>query len=260
MKAIEIATAHSVVIAQLVVGCLSVGWLAGCTAKSGDANSDEVATATELEPGKTAASLQLHTVAEQLEGNEIADVVALEAKINDPEAGLSAVDIDEDGVIDFVQVVEKREGDKTVLVLQAIPSSKKGEDVSKIAVEVARIELEVKDAEVKTADAKDADKTIVVHATYTERIHHDPEIHIYHHEVPVVVAHGTLVVAEGCFFHHVFVVEHDLYHGHHGDVVIEVHHDDHHKHKHHKHKGHGKGHGHGHGHGNDHGGVVIQVR
>jgi hypothetical protein len=226
----------AIVIARLVVACLSLGSLAACAAK--EAKPDEEAVAT---PGKTAASLQLHTVAEQLQGNEIADVVALEAKINDPEAGLSAVDIDEDGVIDFVQVVETKKGDKTVLVFQAIPSSKKGEDVAKIAVEVATIEIE----------AKKPEKVVVVHATYTEHIHHDPEIHVYHHEVPVVVEHDVLVLEEGCFFHHVFIVEHDLYVGHHGHVVVEVHHDHHHhKHKHkkhhHKHKKHHKHHG-GHG-------------
>jgi hypothetical protein len=221
----------AIVIARLVVACLSLASLAACTGKEA-----KEAAATELEPGKTAASLQLYAVAKQLEGNEVADVVALEAKINDPDAGLSAVDIDEDGVIDFVQVVEKKKGDKTVLVLQAIPSSKKDEDVSKIAVEVAKIELEVKETE----------KTIVVHATYTEHIHHDPEVHVYHHEVPVVVEHGVLVLEEGCFFHHVFIVEHDLYVGHHGHVVVEVHHE-HHHHKHKKHhKKHHKHHG-GHG-------------
>jgi hypothetical protein len=230
-------------IVRLVVTCLALVSLAACTGKEAKPD-EEAATATELEPGKTAASLQLYTVAKQLEGNEIADVVALEAKLNDPEAGLSAVDIDEDGVIDFVQVVEKRKGDKTVLVLQAIPSSKKGEDVAKIAVEVATIELE----------PKEADKTIVVHATYTEHIHHDPEIHVYHHEVPVVVEHGVLVLEEGCFFHHVFIVEHELYVGHHGHVVVEVHHD-HHDHHHHKHKKHKKHHKHHKHHG--HGGVVV---
>jgi hypothetical protein len=242
-------------IARLGVTCLSLVWLAACTGKE-EAKSDEegpdagmVATATELEPGKTAASLHLHTVAEQLQGNEIADVVALEAKLNDPEAGLSAVDIDEDGVIDFVQVVEKREGDKTVLTLQAIPSSKKGEDVAKIAVEVATIELEV-----KPSKAKETEKTIVVHATYTEHIHHDAEIHVYHHEVPVVVEHGVLVLEEGCFFHHVFIIEHELYVGHHGHVVVEVHHDHHVHKKHHKHKKHKKHHKHKH-HGGH--GVVI---
>jgi hypothetical protein len=241
MKAIDVDAIRSVAL----VACL-----AACT-NGADGKPGEVAT--QLEPGKTAASLHLQTVAEQLEGNEFADVVALEAKLNDPEAGLSAVDVDEDGVIDFVQVVEQRKGDKTVLVLQAIPSSKKGEDVSKIAVEVAQIELEVK-------DAKAEEKTIIVHATYTEHIHHDPEIHVYHHEVPVVVSHGTLVLAEGCFFHHVFVVEHDLYHGHHGGVVVEVHHEVHHEvhYKHKKHKKHHKHHGgHGHGHGHGGGGVVI---
>ena len=247
MKIIDVAS---------VLACfLSVASIAGCT-KGGETEPDAVATATELEPGKTAASLQLHVVAEQLQGNEYADVKALEAKLNDPEAGLSAVDIDEDGVIDFVQVVEKKKGGKTVLVFQAIPSSKKGEDVDKIAVDIATIELEVKGAKVK-----DGEKTIIVHATYTEHIHHDPEIHVYHHEHPVIVEKGKLVLAEGCFFHHVFIVQHDLYVGHHGHVVVEVHHDhDHHHHKHKKHHKHHKHHGHGkHGHGkhHGHGGVVI---
>src|SRR5690242_20560241 len=146
------------VIDLFLVCSLSVTSLAACTS-AGDAKPDAVAT--QLEPGKTAASLQLNLVAEQLQGSEVADVAALEAKINDPEAGINAVDIDEDGVIDFVQVVEKRKGDKTVLVLQAIPSSKKGENASKIAVEVARIELDV-----KKADPKTGGKVIVVHATY----------------------------------------------------------------------------------------------
>lgn len=252
---------------RLAVTCLSLVVLAACTAKDETPEEQEgqegnVATAVELEQGKTAASLQLHVIAEQLQGNEIADVVALEAKLNDPEAGLHAVDIDEDGVIDFVQVVEKRDGDKTVLVLQAIPSSKQGEDPAKIAVDVATIELEVKPVDAKET-AKQTEKTIVVHAVYTEHIHHDPEIHVYHHEVPVVVDHGVLVLESGCFFHHVFIAEHDLYHGHHGHVVVEVHHDvhvdhhhhhkhkkhhKHHKHHHHKHKKH-KHHKHGHGHG-----------
>lgn len=236
--------------ARLVVGALSLALLAACTAKgeatAGEGEPGAAAEATELEPGTSAASLKLEVVAKQLEGDEITDVKALEAKINDPEAELSAVDVDEDGVIDFVQVVETREGDKTVLVFQAIPSSKKGEKVEEIAVEVARIELEV-----EAAETKEADKVVVVHATYSEHIHHDPEVHVYHHEVPVVVEHGTVVFEEGCFFHHVFIVDHELYVGHHGHVVVEVHHDvhkhkKHKKHKHHKHKGHKhKGHGHG---------------
>jgi hypothetical protein len=238
-------------IAPIVFTCLSLAWLGACTPKDGKTDED-VAVATPLEPGNTADSLQLQLVAEQIQGDGIADVKALEAKINDPEAGLSAVDIDEDGVIDFVQVVEQRKRGKTVLVLQAIPSSKKGEDVSKIAVDVATIELDM-----HKPKAKDTETTIVVHATYTEHIHHDPEIHVYHHEVPVIVEHGDVVLAEGCFFHHVFVVEHEVYVGHHGHVVVEVHHDHghHHKHKkHHKHHGH---HGHHKHHGHHGGGVVV---
>ena len=228
MNAFEIVTSRVAVLASLGFALPTLA----CTAKSGDSKSDEVvATAAELEAGTSANSLQLARVAKQLEDGELADVEALEIMINDPESELSAVDIDEDGVIDFVQVVEEKQGDETVLVLRAIPSSKKGADVDTIAVEVARIELQLAEPA-----KQDEQATIVVHATYSDHIHHDPEIHVYHHET-------TVVLVEGHFFHHVFVVEHGPYHGH-GEVVVEIHHDHRHK-SHRKHKKHKKGKGRG---------------
>jgi hypothetical protein len=211
----------------------SVLLLGACAPKSDTADNSGTAV---LQPGKTAANLRLYTVAELVEGDSIADVQTLEAKINDPDAGLSAVDIDDDGEVDFIEVVEVRNGGKTTLELRAIPSSKKDEDVAKVAVLVATIELHVENQE-----------TIIVHATYTEHIEHDVNVDIYHHELPATYEHGVLVVEEGCFFHYAFVLEHEVYLGHHHVVIIEAPHR-HHKHrKHRKHKKHKGHHDHGRG-------------
>jgi hypothetical protein len=217
----------------------SVVMLGACTPKSEQADNDTAV----LQPGKTAQSLRLYTVAELVEGDSIADTKTLEAKLNDPDAGLSAVDIDGDGEIDFIEVVEVRKDGKTTLELRAIPSSKTSEDVAKVAVLVATIELHVENNE-----------TIIVHATYTQHIEHDANVDVYHHELPATYEHGVLVVEQGCFFHYAFVLEHEVYLGHHDVVIIETQHRGKHK-KHRKQKKH-KGH-HYRGHG--HGGVVVTV-
>jgi hypothetical protein len=219
---------------RLMLACVcSVLVLSACDQKS----ETQADVATELQPGKSAASLRLDAVVELVEGDSIADAKSLEAKINDPDAKLSAVDIDEDGEVDFIEVVEVRKKGKTTLELRAIPSSKKDQDVAKVAVLVATVELHVEDKQ-----------KIIVHATYTEHIEHDATIHVYHHERPAIYEGGVLVVDEGCFFHYAFVLEHEVYLGHHHVVIIDDHHHHHHKHKKHKHKKH-KHHGHGHGHG-----------
>jgi hypothetical protein len=203
-----------------------------------------------LEPGKTAASFRLQTVVELVKGKEVTDAPALETMINDPEAELNAVDLDEDGVTDFVEVIEEKKGGKTTLKFRAIPSSKKDAPVAKVGVVIATVTLEI-----------EAEKTIVVHGTYTEHVEHDVHIHVYHHEEPVVFEHGVVVVSEGCFFHYVFVFEHEPYHGHFHHVVIDVDvhavPDIHQVHVHTKHKKHKKHKGHGHGRGHGRGDIVV---
>ncbi len=198
------------------------------------------AVEAELEPGKTAASLRLGAVVELVKGNEAGDAKTLEAKINDPELGLHAVDLDEDGVTDFVEVIESKEGDKVVLKLRALPSTKKGKSAKKHGVVIATIELHIEGKE-----------KVVVHGEYTEHIDHDVSVHVYHHEEPVVYEHGVVVFEEGCFFHYAFVFEHEYYHGHFGHIVVvpAIHHDIHIHHKHKKHKKHKHKHKHKHGHG-----------
>lgn len=227
-------------IKRLVLACMcSVLLLGACTPKSEGSADDAVV----LQPGKTAASLRLDTVVELVEGDSIPDAKSLETKLNDPDAQLNAVDIDEDGEVDFIEVVEIQKNGKTTLELQAIPSSKKDQDVAKVAVLVATVELQI-----------EKKQTIIVHATYSKHIEHDDTIHVYHHELPAHYEHGVLVVEHGCFFHYAFVLPHEVYHGHHHVVIIEApHHHGKHK-KHGKHGKHGKHKGH---HGYGHGSVVV---
>jgi hypothetical protein len=226
-------------IRPLMIACVCSMFLLGACDQKSETQAD---AAAELQPGKTAASLRLDAVVELVEGDAIADAKSLEVKINDPDARLSAVDVDEDGQVDFIEVVEVQKKGKTTLELRAIPSSKKDQDVAKVAVLVATVELHVENKE-----------KVIVHATYSEHIEHDATIHVYHHEEPAIYEHGVLVVEEGCFFHYAFVLEHEVYLGHHHVVIIEA---PHHYYKHKKHRKHKKHKGH-HDHGHGHGGVVV---
>jgi cytochrome c-type biogenesis protein CcmE len=226
-----------VTLERLLLACsLLLPNLAACDAK------DEASptNAADLQPGKTAASLRLDAVVALVEGDSLADAKALEIQLNDPAAKLHAIDLDADGKTDFVDVIERRKAGKTTLELRAIPSSEQeSENLAKVSVVVATIELEP------------TKEHVVVHATYSEHIEHDATIHVYHHEIPATYENGVLVVASGCFFHYAFVVEHEVYVGHHHVYVdhhVHIEHKKHKKHKHHKHKGKHKGHGHG-GHG-----------
>ena len=217
--------------------------LGACDAAAPD-EPDTAIAAPALETGTTAGSFQLQAIVELVKGEAVADAAALEIKINDPEAKLNAVDVDEDGKIDFVEVIELHESGKTSLQFRAIPSSKttqagkleKGASAKKVGVVIATIELEIQ-----------SEKTLVIHATYTEHITHEVDVHVYHHEEPVIYEGGVIVVSDACFYHYVFVLEHEAYHGHHHHhIVVENHvHVKHTKHK--KHKKHKKGKGH-HGH------------
>jgi hypothetical protein len=234
----------------LLIGACDEGEASTATKTAPAATPTTEVAVMPLEPGKTAASFQLPAVVALVRGNEVADAPALETKINDPDAKLNAVDLDDDGVTDFVEVIEKKQGAATTLELRAIPSSKdtKQHEPAEVGVVIATVTLEIEDEE-----------KIIVHGAYTEHIHHDATIHVYHHEEPVVYEHGVVVLPVGCFYHYIFVFDHEPYHGHFHHIVIDVHHvpDVHHIHVHKKHKKHKKHKGHGKGHGHGHGGVVV---
>jgi len=220
-----------------LIPCVSLALLlAGCD--PAPETTDVAQAVAEQKPtGKSADDFDLAAVATLLEANDLPNAKAIEEKINDPSAGINTLDLDEDGVTDLIEVVETRDNSRATLTLRAIPSSKLGDDPKahpKIAkehgIEVAVIHLDL--------DPKA--QTITIHATYSPHVHHDPEVHVYHHEVHVVVEGDALHDDEDHLFFYLFMLDHEFYHGHyhhhHHHPIIEIH--THKKHKHKKHKKH----------------------
>lgn len=182
--------------------------------------------------------LDLDASVDLIKSGKVKDARELEKRLNDPKKGLAKIDIDGDGIIDFVQVVEVKEGDDIHFELRVVPSTKMD---AEYAVTVATIEMK---------PDKEAGK-ITVHATYTAVVeHHD--VYVYEYAVPATWDGDVVVVVGAPFFGWVYA-EHDVYVGVYvhdewiavpGVVFVDVHHHGKfkkHKFKKHKFKGH-KGH------------------
>ncbi len=63
------------------------------------------------------------------------DLETFEQKLNDPEAPLSNLDLNEDGYVDYLRVIETMEEDTHVIVLQAVLDENVYQDVATIEVE-----------------------------------------------------------------------------------------------------------------------------
>lgn len=127
------------------------------------------------------------------------DAAALEASINSRKGKLASVDIDGDGTVDFVQVVEVRSGADVNFELRVVPSSKKE---TSAAVLVAVI-----------AVAPDpATSKVTVRATYTAVVQHH-EIYVYEYSVPATFEGDVVIVAGNPFFGWVYSVNHEVYVG-----------------------------------------------
>lgn len=195
-----------------------------------DVKADVTASAT-----IKAEALDLESITYLVKKGKIKDAKALEKKINTPKEKLNDVDIDGDGKIDKIVIVEVKKDDGTIVFeLHAVPSqSKKKEE----AVVVAYVTF-VPD---KTTNV------LVVKATYAPVIIGHETI-VYDYTVPIVVKNDVVVVEGGAgFYGWLYAVHRPVYYG----VfvyeappapvfVIEVGH-------HHHGKWKGKGHGWGHG-------------
>ena len=145
-----------------------------------------------------ADALDLDGAVTLIKSGKVKDARALEKTINDPKKKLAKIDIDGDGTIDFVQVVEVRDGDDVTFELRVIPSSKKD---AEYAVTVATI--------VVHAD-RDASK-VTVRATYTAVVeHHD--VYVYEYATPCTFEGDVVVVVDAPFFGWVYA-PHDVYVG-----------------------------------------------
>lgn len=174
--------------------------------------------------------LDLESINYLVKKGKVKDAGALEKAINNPKEKLHSVDIDGDGKLDKIQIVEvKKPNDEVVFELHVIPSGK-GKDQDRAPdVVVAYIDF---------APDK-ASGQMVVKATYAPIVVGHDTI-VYDYTVPIVVQNETIVVTDGPAFYgwlfavrpaYVGVVVVDAPH-----VIIE------HKHKgKHKWKGKGKG-------------------
>lgn len=172
----------------------------------------------------------LETVNYLIKKGKVKDGKALEKKINDHKEKINDIDIDGDGKVDYIKIVEVKKDDDTIVYeFHAVPSGTKDE---KAAIVIAYVSM-VPDKE---------SKVLVVKATYAPVVVGHETI-VYEYTTPIVIKENKVVVVEGGFYGWVYAPR-PAYVGVvvWGPPVVVVHHDVHH-HKHHKHKGKWKGKG-----------------
>ncbi len=82
---------------------------------------------------EAADGLDLQAVAELFK--DAKDLEAFEKSLNDPEVGINNLDLDENGEVDFIRVVEEASEDVHVIVLQVPLAENEFQDVATIEVE-----------------------------------------------------------------------------------------------------------------------------
>lgn len=84
---------------------------------------------------EAAEGLDLHTVSELFQISE--NLEEFEKALNDPEEGINNLDLDENGDVDYIRVVEEVAGDTHVIILQAALGEDQFQDVATIEIEKA---------------------------------------------------------------------------------------------------------------------------
>ncbi len=167
----------------------------GC---GGDGKSGGDASVVAGDVEVTAEMLDLDAAVGLVKSGKVKDAAALEKRINDPKSNLAKVDIDGDGVIDFIQVVESRDGDEVNYELRAVPSTKMKAEA---AVTIASIAV--------VADRSAS--TIKVRATYTDVVvKHDA--HVFEYSLDATWDGDVVVVVGAPFFGWAYS-EHEIYVG-----------------------------------------------
>ncbi|HEY8377016.1 MAG TPA: hypothetical protein VIK91_11030 [Nannocystis sp.] len=185
-------------------------------------------------------NLDLEGITYLIKKGKVKNADELEKKINSPKEKINNIDIDGDGKVDKIQIVEVKKDDGTIIFeLHAIPSKSKDKDAYVVVAYISFV----------------PDKTtnvLVVKATYAPVVVGHETI-VYDYTTPIVVKNDTIVVSGGVAFYgwlykprpaYVGVVVWD------GPeiFVVDVHHDcwppghckHHHHHHHHGHHGHHK--------------------
>ena len=147
----------------------------------------EVAAKAEVEAKYEADDLDLESVTYLIKKGKVKDADALEKKINNPKEKLNNIDVDGDGKVDKIQIVEVKEGDTIIFELHAIPSSTKDKDAF---VVIAYVNF--------TTDK--TNNVLIVKATYAPVVIGYQTI-VYDYSAPIVVKNDTVVVSGGGGFY-----------------------------------------------------------
>ncbi len=107
-----------------VLASLSLFWCGGTLAQD----------VTVVSPASEAAEgLNLHAVAELFKDTK--DLEAFEKTLNDPDIGVNNLDLDDNGEVDFIRVVEQADEDVRLIILQAALGENEFQDVATIEIE-----------------------------------------------------------------------------------------------------------------------------
>ncbi len=148
------------------------------------------------------AAFDLESVSFLVKKGKVKDAKQLEAQINDPKEKINNVDIDGDGKVDKIQVVEIRnEADGSIVFeLRAIPSGTKDKDA---AVVIATLNF-VPDK---------VTKKMVVKCVYSPIVVGYDTI-VFEYFVPIEVNNDVVVVVDSSpFYGWAFTVSRPVYHG-----------------------------------------------
>lgn len=212
--------------------------IAGDIVAAADAKAEAAPTAVataEVKAEIKGADLDLESVTYLVKKGKVKNAAELEKKINNRKEKINDIDIDGDGKVDYIKIVEVKKDDGVIVFeLHAIPSSTKDESA---AVVVAYVNF--------TPDK--ATGVLVVKATYAPVVVGHETI-VYDYTVPIVVENDTVVVTGGVGFYGWLYAPRPAYVGVvvWGPPVVVVHHEGcwppgHCKHGKHKFKGKGKG-------------------
>ena len=140
--------------------------------------------AVEIKP----EALDLESITFLVKKSKVKDAAALEKKINNPKEKLNNIDIDGDGKIDKIVIVEVKQDDGVIVFeLHAIPSRSRDKDAK---VVIAYINF--------TPDK--STNVLIVKATYAPVvIGHDTIV--YDYTVPIVVKNDVIIVSGGGGFY-----------------------------------------------------------
>ena len=149
--------------------------------------------------------LDLAAVSMMVEKGMVKDAKALEKTLNDPKKKFHSIDIDGDGELDKIAVVELRDKTESRFELRVIPSTAKKKEKADAAVTVAII----------TFVPNEETSKVEVAVTYTEVVVHEPADAV-HFEVDVNISETAVVVEDNTFVAWVYKPSRKVY------VSVEV--------------------------------------